>query len=414
MEDHPLDRQRRRRPADIRSFPRVEMVASAGAACREVSRARRPSSRRRRDSARNNTAIVIGPTREKRSTIPRRDPWADLPEGAEPPALQSVDRQNPMRHFCTSAFVVILAVHFWAEPILAQQSSRPTERTPAPIRPTQSGMEVFRTYSPAVAVIEATDDASRVMRFGSGVLLTQRQVLVTNAHVVIGPGHIRARFGSDLYSPPDVEVQYVDTDADLAVLKLTKVPQRSPAIRLRVGTLPDVGQRVFAIGNPQGLERTFSEGVISAVRSLAEIGVVVQHTAPISPGSSGGALFDDKGELIGLTVAYLKDGQNLNFAIPATAVASAVEQAFDVPNEAQSLAAFAARTRKRFPGVYDGLEDESLISRFRNRYPALGTGGYDEARHRTTEAGDHLGRDARPRLSGAHNSSTQNPARGET
>jgi len=203
-------------------------------------------------------------------------------------------------------------------------------------------------------------------------LLVQRQVLVTNAHVVIGPGHIRARFGSDLYSSPELEVQYVDTDADLAVLRLAKVPQRSPAIRLRTGTLPDVGERVFAIGNPQGLERTFSEGVISGVRSLAEIGLVVQHTAPISPGSSGGALFDDKGELVGLTVAYLKDGQNLNFAIPATVVASAVDQAFDVPNEVQSLAAFATRTRKRFPGIYDSFDDESLMSRFRSRYPSLG------------------------------------------
>jgi len=62
----------------------------------------------------------------------------------------------------------------------------------------------------------------------SGVLLAQRQVLVTNAHVVTGPGHIRARFGSASYSSPDLEVLYVDTDADLAVLRLATVPQQSP------------------------------------------------------------------------------------------------------------------------------------------------------------------------------------------
>jgi S1-C subfamily serine protease len=88
--------------------------------------------------------------------------------------------------------------------------------------------------------------------------------------------------------------------------------------------------------------------VISGLRSLPEIGVVVQHTAPISPGSSGGALFDARGELIGLTVAYLEGGQNLNFAIPAAGVAAAIDQAFDLPSNPQTLAAFAARTRSGF------------------------------------------------------------------
>ncbi len=231
---------------------------------------------------------------------------------------------------------------------------------------------MFRAYASAIAIIDATDDTSQVLRFGSGVLLVQQQVLVTNAHIVNGPGRIRVRVGAESYSTSEVELLYVDSDADLAVLKLSKIPPASPTVRLRAGTLPDVGERVFAIGNPQGLERTFSEGVISGVRSLSKIGVVVQHTAPISPGSSGGALFDSRGELIGLTVAFLEGGQNLNFAIPAAGIAAAIDQAFDVPSDTQTLAAFAARTRKRFPGIYDKFDDQSLISRFRSRYPALG------------------------------------------
>lgn len=260
-----------------------------------------------------------------------------------------------------------------ANPIANQRGgSKPTEPASRPVPGAQSGTQIFRTFSPAIAVIEATDDRSSVLRFGSGVLLVQQQVLVTNAHVVNGPGRIRVRVGAESYATSEVELLYVDSDADLAVLKLSKIPPASPSVRLHSGMLPDVGERVFAIGNPQGLERTFSEGVISGLRSLPKIGVVVQHTAPISPGSSGGALFDARGELIGLTVAYLEGGQNLNFAIPAAGIAAAVDQAFDVPSDTQASAAFAARTRKRFPGIYDSLDDDALTARFRNRYPALG------------------------------------------
>lgn len=226
-----------------------------------------------------------------------------------------INERTAMRDIWRLAFIPLLAAGLGsASPVANQQgASRPTDRASVPVRPTQSGTQIFRTFSAAVAVIEATDDPSSVLRFGSGVLLAQRQVLVTNAHVVTGPGHIRARFGSASYSSPDLEVLYVDTDADLAVLRLATVPQQSPVIQLRTGPLPDVGERVFAIGNPQGLERTFSEGVVSGVRSLKGIGVVLQHTAPISPGSSGGALFSANGELIGLTVAYLDGGSESEF-----------------------------------------------------------------------------------------------------
>jgi serine protease Do len=292
--------------------------------------------------------------------------------GPSPLGVTILRRHIFMRDLSVLAVVLLLATYLSARPSANPQSPQPVGRQS--VQPVQSGTQIFRTYAPSIAIIEATDDTSKVLRFGSGVLLPERRALVTNAHVVSGPGRIRARLGSAMYSSPDIEVQYVDSESDLAVLSLSKIPQEAPTVRVRTGPLPSVGERVFAIGNPQGLERTFSEGVISGVRSLKGIGVVLQHTAPISPGSSGGALFSTGGELIGLTVAYLEGGQNLNFAIPATGVAAAVEQAFDVPSDTQSVTAFAARTRKRFPGVYDGFDDEALTARLRNRYPALGAG----------------------------------------
>ena len=87
-----------------------------------------------------------------------------------------------------------------------------------------------------------------------------------------------------------------------------------------------VGQRVYAVGAPEGLELTLSEGLISALRSVANFRYI-QTTASISHGSSGGGLFDAQGRLIGITTFYWSDGQNLNFALPADWIQGLPERA---------------------------------------------------------------------------------------
>jgi S1-C subfamily serine protease len=77
-----------------------------------------------------------------------------------------------------------------------------------------------------------------------------------------------------------------------------------------------IGERVYTIGNPSGLTRTLGEGLISGLRRLDGV-TYIQTTAQVSPGSSGGALVDERGSLLGITTFLLKDGQNLNFAIAA-------------------------------------------------------------------------------------------------
>jgi S1-C subfamily serine protease len=76
-----------------------------------------------------------------------------------------------------------------------------------------------------------------------------------------------------------------------------------------------VGDPVYAVGAPQGLELSLSEGIISQLRGGGPH-PIIQTTVAISPGSSGGGLFNAKGELVGITTFYLKDGQSLNFALP--------------------------------------------------------------------------------------------------
>ena len=77
-----------------------------------------------------------------------------------------------------------------------------------------------------------------------------------------------------------------------------------------------VGQKVYAIGSPQGLDLTLSDGMVSSLRE-GEDGTFIQTTAPISPGSSGGGLFNERGVLVGIVTFQMRSGQNLNFAIPA-------------------------------------------------------------------------------------------------
>jgi S1-C subfamily serine protease len=103
---------------------------------------------------------------------------------------------------------------------------------------------------------------------------------------------------------------------------------RSPDLALApiAGVVPyrvvQIGERVFSLGNPQGLTFSFGEGIVSQKRGAVDLGQgqcadLIQHSAPQSPGSSGGALLNSAGLLIGITESQSKDGQNLNFAIPA-------------------------------------------------------------------------------------------------
>ena len=91
-------------------------------------------------------------------------------------------------------------------------------------------------------------------------------------------------------------------------------------LKLATAALPPVGTKVFAIGNPLGFANTMSDGLISGIREIDHV-EMIQISAPISPGSSGGPLLADNGKVVGVTTSGIKGGQNLNFAIPASRVA---------------------------------------------------------------------------------------------
>ena len=170
---------------------------------------------------------------------------------------------------------------------------------------------VFERVAPSVLVVERIDRAGRRNGFASGVVVAAAQV-VTSCHALTQTAAVRVRSGARRH---DAVLALADPERDLCRLAVdglqAPVPRIAPASELKVG------QRVYAVGTPKGLERTISEGIISSLRPRAR-SFVIQTTAPMSRGSSGGGLFDEEGRLVGIAAFTYTRGQNLNFAVPAS------------------------------------------------------------------------------------------------
>ncbi len=174
--------------------------------------------------------------------------------------------------------------------------------------------EIFAAASRSVVTVLAFDREHQAKGLGSGVVIAPERV-VTNCHVLTG-----AAAAGVVFQDHGIEARVVDSMIThdlclLAVPGLRAIPiQRRASAELRVG------QRVYALGAPHGLELTFSEGMISSLRRKGK-NPLIQTSAPISQGSSGGALLSGDGRLIGITTLQHKTGQNLNFAVPADWIA---------------------------------------------------------------------------------------------
>ena len=169
--------------------------------------------------------------------------------------------------------------------------------------------QIFVQVSPSVVVVDIFDAKGKSIGQGSGAVIAAGQV-VTNCHVAQNGKSLRVRQSGKTFK---ATLQYADPDRDLCQLSAPDL--QAPPIVLGTAKKLRVGQRVYAIGAPQGLELTLSEGLISSLRHY-QGSQYIQTSAAISPGSSGGGLFDDQGRLIGITTFQLTEGQNLNFALP--------------------------------------------------------------------------------------------------
>jgi tetratricopeptide (TPR) repeat protein len=170
---------------------------------------------------------------------------------------------------------------------------------------------VFERAAPSVLVVERIDRNGRRNGFASGVVTGLSQV-VTSCHALSGAAGARVRSGERSHAAALVRA---DPERDLCRLSVEGLD--APPARIVPAGMLRVGQRVYAVGTPKGLERTISEGIISSLRPRAR-SFVIQTTAPMSRGSSGGGLFDEEGRLVGMAAFQYASGQNLNFAVPAS------------------------------------------------------------------------------------------------
>lgn len=146
---------------------------------------------------------------------------------------------------------------------------------------------------------------------GSGFFVSEN-IIVTNYHVIEGAREAYCYTNNSSTKYKIEGYLGVDKSADLILLKVTGLNR----IALKIATSSaSQGQKVYVIGSPKGLPATISDGIVSGLRDF-EGYKLIQITAPISPGSSGGPVLNLKGELIGVSVGQYKEGQNLNFAIP--------------------------------------------------------------------------------------------------
>ena len=177
-----------------------------------------------------------------------------------------------------------------------------------------SPKEVFNKNNESVVLIKGYDENGNVVSFGSGVCVHSDGVIITNLHVLNSDNTFF-----------DIEFPKHGAYADVYVAGISPILEDYLVLRVDGKDLPsvnisnrtkyDIGEGVVTIGNPEGLLNSLSEGVVSGRRFDADY-EYYQMTAPISQGSSGGAVFDENGYLIGVSTAILEEGQNLNFFLP--------------------------------------------------------------------------------------------------
>jgi S1-C subfamily serine protease len=190
-----------------------------------------------------------------------------------------------------------------------------------PARTSQESLpDLVRRVKPSVVAIATYDAQGEALLTGSGFFLRPGQV-VTNLHVIRGAQRceIKTLDGKGKVFPV-TGLLSVDEEGDLALLGVDMPPDRPRATEL-ASVLPDEGEQIVVIGNPLKLEGSVTDGIVSAVREVPNVGQIIQITAPISHGNSGSPVFNMKGQVIGVVTVKVTNGQNINLAIGAARVA---------------------------------------------------------------------------------------------
>jgi serine protease Do len=209
----------------------------------------------------------------------------------------------------------------------SQANPRRSEPAPAPapadpgFRPERSVQELVKELGEAVVQVRTPGG------LGSGFFITEDGYLITNFHVIEGETQIsievyHLKAGQlERRTYKQIQILAMNKFADLALLKIQD-PDAPKFTHVAVGDTDtlSVGDRVFAIGSPLGLERTVTEGILSTKTREFQGSLYLQTTAQINPGNSGGPLFNLRGEVVGVTNMKIAMGEGIGFAIPGDTV----------------------------------------------------------------------------------------------
>lgn len=176
----------------------------------------------------------------------------------------------------------------------------------------EKSFEELARMASSIVMITVHDNRGNVLGTGSGIMIGREGYILTNNHVIAKGCFYSVRIEDDdkIYDTDEV-IKY-NSNLDLAVIRISRYLQPLPIYRGAVKLAR--GQKVVAIGSPLGLFNSVSDGIISGFREIDNVDMI-QFTAPISPGSSGGAVLNMQGEVIGISTAGIDNGQNINLAV---------------------------------------------------------------------------------------------------
>lgn len=214
---------------------------------------------------------------------------------------------------------------------------------------------IAKSADGAVVSIIMLDNGGQSIAQGSGFVVSADGRIVTNYHVINNGSSAIAKLPNGAFFPVDGVLAF-DKDRDIAVIKAHG--EDFHTVPLGDSSRVEVGDEVIAIGNPLSLESTVSNGIISGIRTIQEDGGdFLQVTTPISPGSSGGPLFNMDGQVVGITTMYLKGGENLNFAVPIDDAKGLLETGF---SKVQTFPIEAGNAQHEVPLPPDAITEPPL------------------------------------------------------
>ena len=260
-----------------------------------------------------------------------------------------------------------LVVSLFAFLQIAQGQSSVTETKSLEKTSTAESLpELVRRVKPSVVSVLTYDAKGEPLISGTGFFIRPGEV-VTNMHVIKNAHRVEIHTleGKGRTYPVSGALA-VDDEADLALLRVELPADRSKPLSL-TPSAPDEGEPVFLIGNPLRLEGSVSDGIVSAIREVPDLGRIIQITAPVSHGNSGSPLFNMRGQVIGIVTVKVTNGQNINLALGVPRIAALAR------GELMSFDQIAARNKS--------TNQPELLAElwYRGGIDSLWLGNYDSA-----------------------------------